>query len=243
MRAPTGGSLGRRVRWELRTLAGTRPWLTDALVRGSGNRISGETEVVIEGFPRTGNTFAVIAFTRAQPRAVSVAHHVHLPSMPIRAAREGIPCLVLIREPEETVLSLVVRLPEISVRQALRSYLRFYEPLLPLRRRFVVATFQQVITDLGAVIDRLNRRYGTGFARFDHTPQNVERVFEEVDRWDAGAFHGDRGALERSRARPMEGRARSKDSRRTEYGADRMWSLRVRAQTLYETYVETASQE
>jgi hypothetical protein len=230
-------------RWELRTLAGTRPWLTDLLVRRSGNRISDETEVVIEGFPRTGNTFAVVAFAQAQPRVVSIAHHVHLPSMAMRAASQGIPCVVLVRDPEDTVLSLVVRLPELSVRQALRSYVRFYEPLLPLRRRFVVATFDQITSDFGAVIDRLNERYGTDFARFQHTPENVERVFGEVDRWDRGAFRQDASVFERSRARPVAGRDALKAARRQDYDADRLWSLRLRAGAVHQAFEAAATEE
>src|SRR2546430_11542375 len=53
-----------------------------------------------EGFTRTGNTFAVVAFTQAQRRPVSIAHHVHLPSMVKRAVDRGVPCVVLIREPD-----------------------------------------------------------------------------------------------------------------------------------------------
>ena len=229
-----------RLKWELRTLAGTQPWLTDALVRRSGNRISEETQVVIEGFPRTGNTFAVVAFTQAQRRPVSIAHHVHLPSMVKGAVERGVPCIVLIRDPRETVLSLVVRLPVLSVRQAVRSYLRFYEPLLPLRHRFVVGSFDEVSTDFGAVIDRLNTRYGTSFHRFEHTPGNERTVMEEVDRWDRGAFGEDAAAFDRSRARPTDGRAAMKDALGERYLDDRLWSLRLRAERVHELFVETA---
>jgi len=229
-----------RLRWELRTLAGTQPWLTDALVRKSGSRISEETEVVIEGFPRTGNTFAVVAFTQAQRRPVSIAHHVHLPSMVKRAVDRGVPCVVLIREPRETILSLVVRLPVLSVRQAVRSYLRFYEPLLPLRHRVVVASFEDVTRDFGGVIDRLNARYRTSFDRFEHTQENERSVLDEVDRWDRGAFGDDAGVLDRSRARPTEARAGLKDTLRDRYLDDRLWSVRLRAERVHEMFVETA---
>jgi hypothetical protein len=157
-----------------------------------------------------------------------------------RAVALGLPCLVLVREPEETVLSLAVRLPYLSVRQALRGYVRFYEPVLRLRQRFVIGPFQDVTTDLGAVIDRLNERYGTSFDRFEHTPENERATLEEVDRWDRGAFGGDAEALVRSRATPTEGRVDSKDERRAEYVDDRLWSLRTRAERAYAAFMETA---
>jgi hypothetical protein len=235
-----GRSLGRAARWELRSIVGTSPWLTERVVRGSGERVTGETRIVIEGFPRTGNTFAVVAFTRAQPSTVSVAHHVHLPSMVLRAAQRGIPCVLLVREPRDAVLSLVVRLPDLSVRQAVRSYLRFYEPLLPVRARVVVASFEQVTCDFGIVIDRVNAHYGTTFARFEHTQENVEAAFEEVDRWDRGAFAGDQGGLERSRARPTPERERLKAALSSQYEEDRLWGLRLRADEVYAAFEESS---
>ncbi len=42
--------------------------------------ITERTQLVIEGFPRSGNTFASKAFTLAQDRPVVVASHVHLPA-------------------------------------------------------------------------------------------------------------------------------------------------------------------
>ena len=43
------------------------------------------TQLVIEGFPRSANTFAVITFWHLQPKKVIVAHHQHVPAQIIRA--------------------------------------------------------------------------------------------------------------------------------------------------------------
>ena len=85
--------------------------------------------VVIEGFPRSGNSFARRAFIMAQGEnfdVARIAHHLHVPAQVIRAARWRIPTLVLLRRPKDAVLSLVIRDP-ISVDQALRYYISFYE--------------------------------------------------------------------------------------------------------------------
>jgi hypothetical protein len=193
----------RQARWELRTLAGRYPSLSRALIRQSGEFPTEETDIVIEGFPRTGNTFAVIAFEMAQPEQVSIAHHVHAPASVIHAVRESIPALVLIRAPGDTIPSFVLRYPHLTIGQALRSYVRFYEPLLPLRDRFVLGPFDEVISDFGAVIRRVNRVFGTEFAEFEHSEGNVHKVQEVVDEWDRSTF--DTGELlERGRARPVE---------------------------------------
>src|SRR5207247_8264431 len=77
----------KRMAWELRTLAGRSPFLCRWLLHRSGEVATAETEICIEGFPRSGNTFAVIAFQQAQTRTVSIAHHVHAPGSVIGAAR------------------------------------------------------------------------------------------------------------------------------------------------------------
>jgi hypothetical protein len=45
------------------------------------------TQLVIEGFPRSGNTFAVVAFEQAQRQSVRIAHHLHAPAQVMLAAR------------------------------------------------------------------------------------------------------------------------------------------------------------
>jgi hypothetical protein len=230
------GERWRSLRWELRTIAGQYPQLSPLVVRRSGVPVGPETDVVIEGYPRCGNTFAVTAFLQAQPRPVNVAHHVHVPAQLLLAVRRDIPAIALIRSPEEAVLSFVVRLPHLSLRQALRSYLRFYEPLLPVRRRLVVAALQEVSTDFGGVIRRVNELHGTAFGVFEASEPNVQRVLEAVDRSDRSAF-GTGEVFERSRARPSPDRERMKDALRLEYGAASLVRVRGQAEDLYERFL------
>jgi hypothetical protein len=228
-----------RVRWEARVVAGRFPWAAERFVLPAGSRITGETEVVIDGFPRSGNTFAVVAFRQAQSRQVSVAHHGHVPALAIEAHRRGVPALVLIREPEEAVLSFVVRLPRLTVRQALRSYLRYYEPLIAHRDGFVVTTLGQLRADFGEAIRRLNARFATSFAEFEPTEDHVRSVLEEVDRWDRGAF-GTGEAFERSRARPSEQRDSLKELLRPAYLDPALKPLRAKAERLHTRFAAWA---
>ena len=50
------------------------------------------TEICIEGFPRSGNTFAVYAFELWNPGS-QVAHHLHAPGQFVRALRLSVPCV------------------------------------------------------------------------------------------------------------------------------------------------------
>jgi hypothetical protein len=226
----------RRALYEVKTVVAQYPLLALPIARRRhGVPVGDGTKIAIEGFPRTGTTFAVEAFRMAQAESVEVACHVHAPAQIIAAARRGLPALALVREPEETVLSFVVRHSHIGIRQALRGFIRFYEPLLPYRDALVAGTFEDVTTDFGEVIRRVNKRFGTSFAEFEHTKENERRCFEVIDR--AYAMREERGsALEAIVARPSEMRREVKDRLRAEYRANRLRVLRGRAERAYRSF-------
>jgi hypothetical protein len=199
---------------------------------GSGRKAIGkDTEIVIEGFPRSANSFSVAAFKLAQPQPVRVAHHLHFSGQVIAAAKMGIPALVLIREPEEAVLTGLSRMLELNfeynvARQALREYsryLRFYLPILPYRRYFVLARFESVTSEFDEVIRKVNDRFGTSFAEFSHTATNVERSFEAI-----GGY------------RPSEERNRIKDKLRDQLQEEEVVEAREKARSIYEVLASHA---
>ena len=169
----------------LRTVVSERPAIYLPFARRkypgpSPEVISDETEFVIDGYTRCASTFAVYAFQLAQPRPVRMAHHLHAPAQLIAAAKADIPTLVLIRDPAGVVLSQVIREPGVSIRDALFSYTRFYDKLEPYRSSYVVADFEETTTAFGHVIRRVNERFGTSYAEFDHTDENVARCVELI---------------------------------------------------------------
>lgn len=133
-----------------------------------------DTELVIEAFPRSGNTFAVGAFLHAQQREVRLAHHLHAPAQIIAAATWKVPAVVIIRNPEDCVLSMMVRNAAFSPGQLLQSYARFYQCIESVRSSFLLSQFETVTHDFGLVLNAVNAKFDTSFNRFDHTPDNEE---------------------------------------------------------------------
>jgi hypothetical protein len=213
------GLMARRGLYEVMTAGARYPWvaLPVARWRGHGVPLSADTDIVIEGFPRSGNTFAVAAFAVAQPRPVRIAHHVHAPGHVIEAVRRGIPALVLIRRPEDVVREFVRIRPALTVAQAVRGYVRFYRPLVPHRDRFVVGSFDEVTGRFGSVIRRVNERFGSSFAEFEHTEDNLAKVQPAMDDyWRARTGPGlplvGRTSAEGSVATADEGRVSSPEA-------------------------------
>jgi hypothetical protein len=194
--------------YDAKTWAARFPTLALPLqrIRGRGELVDERTEVVIEAFPRCASSFAVAAFRLAQePRFTHIAHHTHMPAQVMRAVRDRVPTMVLIREPLAAVVSFLIRSPDIGAAAAVRGYLRFYEPLLPVRDGFVTATFEEVVGSFGDSIARLNDRFGTSFDRFDHTPGHVRRIEGEIER-DYVSREGRGGRLEEVIPRPSASR-------------------------------------
>lgn len=140
-----------------------------------------DTPVVIDGFPRSGNTFSVAAFWVANGVDVPVGRHLHGAPHILRAVRLNIPTLVLIREPAQAVASYLVRRPALTPDDALVEYLDFYRTVWPVRDRFVVGVFETVVDDFGAVVRAVNRRFDTAFVAYDPTPENRARAFDLVE--------------------------------------------------------------
>lgn len=145
--------------------------LPAARLRGHGVVVDPATDLLVEGYPRSGNSFAVAGIATAQPEPLRIAHHLHAPAHVLAACEMGVPALVVVRDPAEAVVEFALIKPDLTLAQALRGYRRFYAPLLRHRRRFVVATFGEVTADLGRVVRRVNERFATSFTAFTHSEQ------------------------------------------------------------------------
>jgi hypothetical protein len=65
-------------------------------------------DIVIEGFPRSGNTFLLAYFKELNPKA-QIASHFHTYSQVFWGIRYQIPLLIVIRNPVDSVCSLHIR--------------------------------------------------------------------------------------------------------------------------------------
>ena len=141
-----------------------------------------ETDIVIEGYPRCANSFAEAAFRVAQNSAVRMGHHSHAPAQVLAAVRWGIPTVVLFRDPDDAVVSRMMRSEWMTARSAYEEYNWFYQSIWPSIDNCVLSSFELTTRSFGEVIERVNVRYNTSFARFDDADkQEVRKAFGLVD--------------------------------------------------------------
>jgi PAS domain-containing protein len=176
-----------------RAVAGlsTRPVLYYGVRRLTGTYdhlcIRPDTELVIEGYPRSANSTTAHGFLERQDRAVRVAHHKHHAAQLLRAARWKTPAIALIRPPRAAIVSGFALAEEgrrrrggpggrgshVTFEDAARAWRLFYRAIRPYRDAFILAPFGWVTTDLEGVIQAVNDRFGTAFqsAPAPHPPQ------------------------------------------------------------------------
>ena len=150
-----------------------------------------DTDLCIEGYNRSANSFAVKAFRDANDSETythKLATHTHASSQVKQALAYGIPTMVLIREPLAAVASqkaLAVQLMQVKDPMAfpieifVRLYMDFYRHLQPYADQFVVVSFEQATSDFSRVIERLNTKFGTSYAAIEHTKDKEEELFEK----------------------------------------------------------------
>jgi len=180
------------LRHRAKTFLGRHPrlyrWVFQNRDGYSNRMVTDATDLCIEGFPRSANSFAVGAFEQAQSQPVQIAHHNHVPAPLLDACRRGLPTMVLIRDPVEAVISnrglqLQIGAVEdkpmpmhVSFETQLKAWHSFYDTVWPKRDQVVIAPFETVTDDFGPIIDQVNTRFGTEFDRFDHTDANVDAI-------------------------------------------------------------------
>lgn len=228
-----------RIKQELRSILSTHPSIFLILAKYSKRTrdlvVNDRTELVIEGFPRSGNTFTVVAFQFAQDHRITIAHHLHASAQIKAAMARRIPAIVLIREPADAVLSWLIRDPHLTVAHMLRHYIRFYTSLLACRDEYILATFEDVTGNLGLVMGKLNQRFGTTYAPFSHTADNVRKCFALVEQLDM-EDRSTESVSERHVARPSQERSGQKSTLKSQFERPRTQTLLRRAEALYNRF-------
>lgn len=182
-----------RTRYRLVTWASCRPRVYFGARRMIGALddlcIRRDTDIVIEGFPRSANSTTVREFLARQDRALHVAHHKHHAAQLLRATEWGIPAVVLIRKPRDACLSLLALAAETrkiagrsrdrgaTFSDVFAAYVAFYTAVAPCLDRLVIGQFEMVHRDLPGLIERTNTRFGTKFGT---------DVVEDVSQFELG---------------------------------------------------------
>lgn len=141
--------------------------------------LDGTTDVLIEGFPRSGNSFLVSWIATANPD-LHIASHMHSIAHVHAALRRDLPVVVVIREPEAALASLAVYNPNLALDAHIERYRRFHQAVIEVADDVIVSPFPVTTGKPERVVDELQRR--TSLELASAPPGGANEVMAEVDR-------------------------------------------------------------
>lgn len=151
-----------------------------------------DSHLVIEGYPRSSNSFAVwmLFVLQGDGFGEGLGHHTHSVDNLRLAEHFGVPSAVLIRAPEDAILSLTI-FADAPIDYATDRYLGFYEGTLALEKMPLVLPFDMVTHDYNQVVDRLNAHAGQSIRHSTDLEGDTARAYA-MARERADEIHGDK---------------------------------------------------
>lgn len=145
---------------------------------GDGNIISPTTELCVEGFQRSGNSYFINFFKMVNVN-VEVAHHYHSAAQAVKAIHQKIPTVILIREPKDAIASLITWDDRLNIRIAIASYIQFYKKVLPYKRNFLIIQFNELIKGIDPIIHKINQHFNSNFLTTNFTKQHHSELIKK----------------------------------------------------------------
>lgn len=203
--------------------------------------IDDRTQLVIEAFGRSASTFAALAIQSAQAEPIRIARNTHAAAQVVEAAERRLPTLVIVRKPVEAAAAHMAR-RRIPARLPLEAWIRYHRRVESVRDSVLIASFDDVTKDLGHVIDRLNARFGTSLAPWEHTPENARGILAEIERSNLKRFENTGpAAAARALARPSVQRDAEKERHRRSLAEPGLSGVLDRAESLYARLVSDST--
>ena len=143
-----------------------------------------DTDLCIEGFPRSANTFCVdflMYLCRSGDIELSIAHHTHSPANVHLATLLQKPCMVLIRDPVSAITSFTIY-SGVKVPFAAERYLNFYREVEKISERCLFVDFNLIVHNINAVITQLNVHYDLQIplsANVEHDSRHIGSIAKE----------------------------------------------------------------
>ncbi|MEY8831007.1 hypothetical protein AB9K34_21760 [Sedimentitalea sp. XS_ASV28] len=174
------------------------------------------SKLVIEGYPRSANTFSVdminVICDAAGRKRPPMGHHTHSVRNLRLGALQKIPLVVLIRDPAAAILSFKIFSGR-PVPFCLKRYVTFYSRTLQLNTPFILGEFEETVNDFNALLTRLNAVLDEPLPLSEDLARDSARA-QELARTRAARRHGDK-ATERVGV-PNEKREALKQQQRAE---------------------------
>lgn len=220
------------IRAWLRPLLWKSPYLywPFGFLRQHKNILSRKYDILIDGYPRSANTFAVHALQIAQRKPIIISSHHHNPAAVIAAARAKKPTIVLLREPHEAIASWCI-FSGYPIEYNIQTYIDYYSGIFDCIDRIAISDFKEIILHYDKVIESVNIRFGTDFDLPHLTKERQQNVLCSIE----NEFLAREGAIDETRvSRPSATRDQQKQILVSELTSGRWSNLAAKARAIYD---------
>ena len=127
---------------------------------------SNETELVVEGFPRSANMFCVNYIEHVlgeNGKKIKIAHHTHSELNVILGQKLDKAGLILVREPIDALVSYLIYYDGVKIDKAIDRYLKFYETVSIVKGEWPFVDFSKVTKDFNSLIFAINEKFDLGY--------------------------------------------------------------------------------
>ena len=131
--------------------------------------VTRHTDLCVEGFPGSGNSFVSNSIRDAASRPLNVVSHFHWTAQLRRALALDVPAVVLVRHPRQACMSLKSKQPELWIWAVTLRWLRYHTFVLGHLDRLDVCLFDEFTRDLDLV-----RRSSAAVGRLVEGPIRAE---------------------------------------------------------------------
>lgn len=130
---------------------------------------SNKTDITIEGFGRSGNTFLVKILENLDSN-LKIAHHTHSYASVKKSVNLNIPTFILIRKPEQAISSAIIKNSKYIVSDFVEnskyltySYYEFYKNINLLKGKIEIIKFEDLIVNtqkyMNLILNKVEKSY------------------------------------------------------------------------------------
>jgi hypothetical protein len=145
--------------------------------------VSSNTDLVIEGFPRCGNTYAVASFKYYLDKSYNIASHRHEIGNIRKAVQLCKPTFIIIRNPLDAVCSLMIR-ENLSLEYSLDYYLEFHKFILENHESLTIISFEDLVKNSSKVVQQFS---SINLKKLNGDPErHIKTIVEQMEMNDSG---------------------------------------------------------
>ena len=148
--------------------------------------INNDTEYLIEGFPRSGNSF-LLFYLKQLSKGVSIASHTHHPAHVIKAINEKKKIIIVIRNPIDAIISMYLFFnKKIKFNLLIDEYIKFYKSIQKYKKKFIIIEFKKIISNPKKVINIINSKNNS--IKFKYKHPNKKEIFKKLKKHSITKF-------------------------------------------------------